>query len=128
MKRCLWPAVFVAVLACGCGRSQPVLSGGKPVAYWVQALRQDPDAWLRKEAAAKLGNAGPIDATVLPALMNALKDPDTAVRCEAVRALLKFGPDAKQAEPALADLRQGDPDAGVRDCASKALEKIRRPG
>ncbi len=115
-------AVLAALLS-GCGKGQPVLTGGKPVSYWVQAL-QDPDANLRKKAAFKLGNVGPIDATVGPALLGALKDADAAVRCEVILALLKLGPGARGAIPALTALWQQDPDARVRSYAGRALEKL----
>ena len=78
----------LAALLLGCGRRGPVLSGGKPVHYWVDAL-QDADARLRKQAALKLGNAGPADAAVVPALRQALHDRDAAVRREAILALVR---------------------------------------
>jgi HEAT repeat protein len=120
------PLLFVAALAFlagGCGPSQPTLAGGKPIGYWVEALK-DPDGKLRKTAVTKLGNVGPADPAVLPSLLDALKDSDAAVRDEAILALMKFGPGAKEAVPTLTDLRQSDPDARVREHARKALEKI----
>jgi HEAT repeat protein len=47
----------------------------------------------------ELGNIGPGDPAALPALTGALKDADAGVRCEAVLALLKYGPGAKEAIP-----------------------------
>jgi HEAT repeat protein len=117
--------ICLAIFVIGCGRSEPVLSGGKPVGYWVEALR-GPDAKLRKQAAAKLGNAGAGDAAVLPALREALKDRDAAVRREAILALLKCGPAAGEAVPELAALRQGDRDPRVRSYAARAVEALRR--
>jgi HEAT repeat protein len=113
-------------LVLGCARRQPTLSGGKPVEHWIQALK-DPDARVRQEAAFKLGNAGPVDAAVLPALVAALNDPDARVRSEAVLAVVKFGPAAKEAAPALTELGRNDRDPRVRRYCVQALEKI-QPG
>jgi HEAT repeat protein len=109
----------------GCDQAQPTLSGGKPVEHWVQALN-DPDARIRKEAASKLGNAGPASPAVLPSLVAALKDPDAKVRREVILALVKFGPDANEAAPDLAELQKSDRDARVRTYAAEALEKIQK--
>jgi HEAT repeat protein len=112
-------AVLLAVLLSGCSNAQPT----RPVGHWVGAL-QDPDPRLRKQAAFNLGNIGPADPTVFPALLGALRDRDAKVRCEAIVALLKFGSDAKEAIPALTTVQQQDRDARVRSYAAKALEKL----
>jgi HEAT repeat protein len=119
--------VAVATLALvlgGCGKAQPVLSGGQPVSYWVGALT-DPDPGLRKKAVSKLGNVGPADVTVLPALLGALKDDDAGVRGAAILALVKFGPEAREAVPTLAEMEQQDSDDQVRAYAAKALIRIK---
>jgi HEAT repeat protein len=111
-----------AVWLLGCGKGQPDL--GKPVGRWVQAL-SDRDAKVRKNAILKLGNVGPGDAAVLPALQGALKDRDAGVRREAILALMKCGPDAREAIPALTEVQQHDRDAQVRGYAAKALDRLR---
>jgi HEAT repeat protein len=116
------PLLAALLLACGCQQAQPTLSGGEPVSHWVQALK-DPDAKQRKKAAHKLGNAGPADETVVPALVAALQDRDAGVRGEAALALAKFGPSARDAVPALTALQQ-DRDATVRAYAADAVGKI----
>src|SRR5437763_11084475 len=113
--------VLLAVLLSGCDKERPMLAGGKPVRYWVEALKE-PDAKLRKTAVSKLGNVGPADETVLPALLGALADTDAAVRREAILALMKYGPGAREAIPRLSDLRKNDRDAQVRKYAAQALE------
>jgi HEAT repeat protein len=107
----------------GCTKPKTILAGGKPVSYWLHAVR-DPDPRLRKQAVFKLGNVGPSEAQALPAVTAALKDPDASVRREAIHALVKFGPEAKSARPILAELRQKDRDAQVRKYAGMALEKL----
>src|ERR1700730_13646787 len=89
----------------GCGQQGPPLSGGQPVSYWLGALK-DGDAKLRQKAVTKLGNVGTTDAAVFPALIEALRDADASVRREVVLALMKFGPDAKEAVPILGDVQR----------------------
>jgi HEAT repeat protein len=117
-------AVLLGVCIGGCGTSSPPLAGGKPVQYWLDALRS-PDAKLRKKAAFKLGNVGTADARALSALTAALGDSDASVRCEVIFALVKFGPAARDMGPMLTDMQRRDPDARVRTYAAKAAEKIR---
>jgi hypothetical protein len=116
-------ALLLALGVMGCGKAPPTLAGGKPVRYWVEAL-QDPDAKVRKKAASKLGNVGSADPAALPALLGALSDREATVRCEAILALVKFGPSASEALPKLADLKQHDRDARVRLYAGKAVERL----
>jgi HEAT repeat protein len=117
-------AAFTVVLLSGCRKAEPPLAGGKQITYWIEALK-DPDPKQRKTAAFKLGNVGPTDATVLPALIGALKDADAGVRCEVILALVKCAPQAKEAIPELTELQKKDSDAKVRDYAAKALEKLK---
>jgi HEAT repeat protein len=113
----------VVALTSGCGRPETVTAGGKPVAYWLEAVHS-PDARLRKQAVTKLGHVGPEDPATLPALMDALRDPDAEVRRAAVAALASFGAAARDAIPALNDLRRNDRSARVRDDAGRALAAL----
>jgi HEAT repeat protein len=117
------PLVVLVLFATGCGKSGPNLAGGKPVSHWLEALN-DPDPKTRRTAAFKLGNAGPTDREIFPALMGALRDPDASVRCEIILAVLKFGPHPSQLGPELSDMRENDPDAKVRAYAAKALAHL----
>jgi HEAT repeat protein len=124
VKKFLQLGLVLAVCLGGCRQAAPTLAGGKPVSHWVRALK-DPDARLRKTAVFKLGNAGPTDPTVWPAVVEALKDPDARVRREAILALMKFGRAAREAIPALDQLQQRDPDSKVRADAEQALRRLR---
>ncbi len=117
--------VLLLIAPSGCGPAPPTLAGGKPVGYWLEALR-GPDAQLRKTAVSKLGNVGPADTAVVPALTTALKDRDAGVRREAILALMKCGANAREAIPTLTDLQQHDRDGQIRRYAGKALEAIGR--
>src|SRR6516165_3215507 len=112
MRRLVVAALLAALV--GCARQSPPLSGGKPVSHWVDTLKSGPDARERKKAAFELGNVGPTDPSAQPALIAALKDRDAAARCAAIAALLKFGPAARAAIPALTELRERDGNARVR--------------
>ncbi len=117
-------AAAVLVPLAGCGGPRPILAGGRPVGYWVRALR-DPDAGLRVKAVFKLGNVGPADPAAYPAVAAALDDADARVRGAAVQAVLKFGDQAREAVPALERLARQDPDPRVRAYATKALSNLR---
>jgi HEAT repeat protein len=119
----IFALLVLAFALSGCSKPGPMLAGGKPIDDWIAAL-QGPDAKLRKTAAQKLGNVGSAHPAAFPAVHAALNDRDAGVRCEAILALLKFGPAAKDAVPVLDELRRRDPDAKVRDYAAKALAKL----
>ncbi len=114
---------FLAVAGCGCGSATPTLAGGKPVHFWVEAL-QSADASTRKHAVSKLGNVGRADPEALPGILGALKDRDAGVRREAIFALMKFGPDAKEAVPMLTEMKEKDRDPQLRVYATKALASL----
>lgn len=108
----------------GCtGASGPTLAGGKPVQHWLDAVHSS-IAKVRKEAVSKLGNVGQADPAAFPAVLQALRDTDPAVRREAIVALLKFGRQADNAVPELTELSIHDPDPTVRTYAKKALAKL----
>jgi HEAT repeat protein len=116
-------AIPLAILLAGCDRKQePLVSHGKSVSHWLQELaKANPKA--RKKAVSALGHVGTADAAVIPALIDAVKDRDAAVRNEAVLALLNIGPDAEAAIPVLTQA-QSDKDATVRAHATKAIQRI----
>jgi HEAT repeat protein len=117
----------ILALTSGCGPAAPTLAGGKPVSHWLRALH-GADPKERREAADKLGNVGPTDPAVVPALVEALHDSDARVREAAILGLVRCGAAAKTAVPALQDLKAHDPDLVVRDYAGRALEKIQTGG
>ena len=116
-----------ALAALGCGPAAPTLAGGKPVNHWLRALH-DPDAKARAEAAKKLGNVGPADPAACPALVEALPTPTPGCAGAAILGLLGCDDTAKTAVPALRNLKEHDPDPGVRNYAGRAVEKIQGAG
>lgn len=85
--------------------------------------RKSLETCVRKEAAKRLGAMGAAARDAVPALIEALRDPDDVVRCAAVEALGEIGPDAQSAEAALTNLLS-DPEGLLRIGATKALRKI----
>jgi len=108
----------------GCSKPPlPTLTGGKPISYWIQAVRA-PDASVRKKAVFELGNVGPADPAVMPALKAALQDGDAHVRREALLALLKAPTAAGDALPTIQSMADRDPDPTVRNYAGRAAKKL----
>jgi hypothetical protein len=81
-------------------------------------------AWSEQEAAADA--LGRIGAAAVPALIDALHDPDPAVRIKATAVLGRMGSDAKDAVPHLVKLLD-DPDESVRKAATRTLGRIGPP-
>jgi HEAT repeats len=108
----------------GCGGEPPSpLTGGKSLSYWLQAVRA-PDASVRKKAVFELGNVGPTDPAVIPALKAALQDREAPVRREALLALLKAPTEAGDALPTVQFMADRDPDPAVRNYAARAAKKL----
>jgi hypothetical protein len=106
----------LCLLAAGCGKKE------KTTAELVGDLKgsQDKD---RVSAARLLPQRRGEGAAAIPALIEALKDKDYAVRRSAALGLGSFGEQAKDAIPALQAARN-DPDARVREAVAKALSRI----
>lgn len=75
---------------------------------------------VRQTATDSLARIGP---AAIPALIDALKDPNAEVRDRAAQALARMGPPARQAVPQLIAALQ-DPDWKVRRSAARALGQI----
>jgi HEAT repeat protein len=116
-------SVYIAVCT-GCNKEQSVLAGGRPVEHWVQAARDTSDC-VREQAITKLANVGDTYSAVLPVLKTALNDTSPKVRCQAILAIVKYGPGNENAIEPLDNLRARDPDQRVRKLAAKALEKLK---
>lgn len=124
IRRMLLLALGIMPVA-GCSKGPPTMAHYQPVSHWVAVLHS-PNARQRVQAVKVLGNVGPADPAVIPALAAALADSDAGVRREAALALVKIGPPAADAVTALR-ARLRDPDLKVRTYAARALEVIERP-
>jgi HEAT repeat protein len=101
------------VLLAGCGSS---------TAHWIEQMKSD-DPRTRLHAVHALYERTGQREVVLPALLEALQDPNPYVRRDAAKVLEKFDPPAQEAVPALlALLKDGVP--SVRKTAGETLQKI----
>jgi len=66
----------------------------------------------------------PLDATTLPAVAKGLGDPSRDERARSARTLALYGPEAKAAVPALAEVVRHDPSGTARMAAADALAAI----
>lgn len=103
---CLLPALAWASSAFAEPPGDAPLYQGKPLAYWVHQLQQDPLA--REEAIAVLTGVGPAAKDALPALGDLLKAPNPGVRLRAAIAVWKIGRQGDKAAPVLAEALKGD--------------------
>src|SRR5437016_5711603 len=63
----------------------------------IRCLQADPDSWVRACAANTLGTTRPAALDAVPALIQALKDPDSIVREWSANALDFIGPATEEA-------------------------------
>ncbi len=96
---------------------------GIPLSAWIKDLTQAPAPYSRNAAAYAISGMGPAAKAAVPALIQALEDPDPVVRFPACIALREIGPDAKEAVPALTKALD-DRNDDVSHMARKALIKI----
>jgi len=101
-----------------CATGAVVNFGSMTVPFLMQILRLS-HFEARQAAAEALGLIG--DARALAPLLAALKDPDSAVRREAIEAIAHIGQAAEEPVLHLLD----DPDSEVRAAAAKTLGKLR---
>lgn len=103
----------------GCGSKN---SANVNVQSEIQNL-SSPDATVRQNACAKLGEAKESAAPAVGQLIGALKDKDDLVRRLAAYALGEIGPKAAQALPAL-KVAMKDMDSSVAGAAISAIQAI----
>jgi HEAT repeat protein len=96
----------------------------------LAAALADKHEGTRSRAAMSLGELGTAAAAAKPALVKALRDPDTDVRYDAVRALLRIGPDESMVQEFLRILTDSDDPQWNRptyDLVIECLVKIGAP-
>ncbi len=134
-----WHAILLLLLAVwpiGCNREPTGGSvAGPPTDEDVTNLRAKWQTPPRPPAASDTISADwGVKATVaevlaqmgevaVPALIEALRDPDTMVRVQAARSLARMGPTGSDAVPALIEALH-DPDDLVREHAARALGQM----
>lgn len=115
--------LLTIVILIGCGRSEPVAFGGKPITHWIEEL-QKPEPQARKKAVAALGSAAIASAEARTALLSAIGDTDPDVRYSVCIALVNLGPAAGSDASAALEPVLNDPDKRVREAAAAAKKRI----
>lgn len=113
---------LIAPIVSAQGRAAEPTFQDRTLSSWVQDLKALAP-YTRNQAAYAIGGMGPAAVAAVPALIEALKDPEPSVRFPVCIALREIGPNAKDAIPALTaalDDRNDD----VAAMARKALIKI----
>lgn len=96
---------------------------GIPLSGWIVDLKSAMAPYSRNAAAYAISGMGPAAKAAVPALIEALNDPEPTVRFPVCIALREIGPDARDAVPALTKALD-DRNEDVAAMARKALIKI----
>jgi HEAT repeat protein len=101
---------------------EPVADGRK-LSQWVADLKaQAPQ--IRNAAAYEISGMGPAAVAAVPALIDALDDPEASVRFPVTVALAEIGPKAKAAVPKLKKMVDEEINDEVAAAARRALRRI----
>ncbi len=93
----------------------------------AEAMQAEKDSRVRRELALLLARHDELARPAVPGLVQALRDPQAAVRAAAAEALAVAGPEAKSAAADLVTLLR-DSDPAVRRAAVRALGRIEPAG
>lgn len=128
MMRPLATTLFALTLFAGRATAQAKHSAnepefdGRPLSAWISDLKAMAP-YSRNAAAYAIGGMGPAAKAAVPALIDALNDPEASVRYPVCVALREIGPVAKDAVPALTKALD-DRNDDVASMARKAIIKI----
>ena len=104
------------------GAKEPV-SRGRPLSEWIADLKASAPA-TRNAAAYEIAGLGPAAKPAVPALIEALDDPDAAVRFPVTVALGEIGPDAAAAVPRLKQMMFEEINDEIAAAARRAIRHI----
>ena len=104
------------------GGKEPV-SRGRPLSEWISDLKAAAPA-TRNAAAYEIASLGPAAKPAVPALIEALDDPDAAVRFPVTVALGEIGPDAVAAVPRLKQMMFEEINDEIAAAARRAIRHI----
>lgn len=120
--------VFFLAASTALAQSRPAhskepVSGGRPLSQWIADLKaQAPQT--RNAAAYEIAGMGPEAVAAVPALVQALDDPEASVRFPVTVALMEIGPAAKAAVPRLQQMVDEELNDDVAAAARRALKRI----
>jgi HEAT repeat protein len=104
------------------GGKEPV-SSGRPLSEWVAELEAAAPS-VRNAAAYEIASMGPAAAAAVPALIQALDDPDPTVRFPVTVALGEIGAVAKAAVPRLQQMMFEEINDEIAAGARRAIRRI----
>jgi len=104
------------------GGKEPV-AGGRPLSELIADLKAAAPA-TRNAAAYEIAGLGPAAKPAVPALIEALDDPDAAVRFPVTVALGEIGPDAVAAVPRLKQMMFEEINDEIAAAARRAIRHI----
>jgi HEAT repeat protein len=106
----------------GAATKEPV-SDGRTLSQWVAELKALAPQ-TRNAAAYEISGMGPAAAPAVPALIEALDDPEASVRFPVTVALGEIGPAAKAAVPKLKKMMDEEINDEIAAAARRALRRI----
>jgi HEAT repeat protein len=130
LKRILGPLALATFLATSGALAQTPqtkvkepISNGKTLSQWIAELKA-PAPQTRNAAAYEIAGMGPEAVRAVPALIEALDDPNAAVRFPVTVALGEIGPGAKAAVPRLQQMAEEEINDEIAASARRALRRI----
>lgn len=104
------------------GGKEPI-SRGRPLSEWIADLKAAAPS-VRNAAAYEIASMGPAAKAAVPALIEALDDPDPAVRFPVTVALGEIGADAAAAVPRLQQMMFDEINDEIAAGARRAIRHI----
>ena len=106
----------------GAAAKEP-MADGRTLSEWVTELKAAAPQ-VRNAAAYEISGMGPAAAPAVPALIEALDDPEPTVRFPVTVALAEIGPAAKAAVPKLKQMMDEEINDEIAAAARRALRRI----
>jgi HEAT repeat protein len=106
----------------GASKAEPV-ADGRTLSQWIAELKAAAPQ-TRNAAAYEISGMGPAAAAAVPALIEALSDPEPTVRFPVTVALGEIGPAAKAAVPKLKQMMEEEINDEIAAGAKRALRRI----
>jgi len=100
------------------------VTDGRPLSDWIAELKADAPQ-TRNAAAYEISGLGPAGAAAVPALIEALDDPNPSVRFPVTVALGEIGPAAVDAVPKLKRVMDEDVNDEIAASAKRAIRRIK---
>lgn len=129
LARALGALTLIIALTTGGASAQNAAGGqepvarGRPLSEWIAELKAAAPA-TRNAAAYEIAGLGPAAKPAVPALIEALDDPDASVRFPVTVALGEIGPDAVAAVPRLKQMMFEEINDEIAAAARRAIRHI----